>query len=139
MTNLSSVSPTLHDAPTSPAASAEQEGAAETVSGGRTTRQEPKDSLVLTFLCSDGRSLSVADGGELGRCGDCCEAFRDTKTISRRHARVSRKGGQWRIEDIGSTNGTWVNGRRLERGRPHPLAPGDSVNLSLSCELKVIA
>ncbi|MDR3265648.1 MAG: FHA domain-containing protein [Synergistaceae bacterium] len=130
MTNLSSVAPTPPDMER--ARLMEEPKKTE-----ETTRAEP-DSSVLTFLRSDGRPISVADGDELGRDGACQELFQDIKTVSRRHAKVTRNGGQWRIEDVGSTNGTWVNDRRLEKGRPCPLSTGDTVKLSLSCELKVI-
>jgi pSer/pThr/pTyr-binding forkhead associated (FHA) protein len=48
--------------------------------------------------------------------------------VSRRHARVIRKEGQYFIEDLGSTNGTYVNrGRRLLPGTPQPLSDGDEI------------
>jgi pSer/pThr/pTyr-binding forkhead associated (FHA) protein len=53
--------------------------------------------------------------------------------ISRRHARVVGGGGQYAIEDMGSTNGTMVNGRRLGVGQRVPLQPGDLVVLG-HCE-----
>jgi pSer/pThr/pTyr-binding forkhead associated (FHA) protein len=49
----------------------------------------------------------------------------DDEFASAHHARVEpRRDGVW-VEDIGSTNGTFVNGTRL--GRPQKLAPGDIV------------
>src|SRR5262249_3901450 len=48
--------------------------------------------------------------------------------ISRRHARIIRQSGQFLIEDLGSTNGTFVNrGRRLLPGKRHALQHGDEV------------
>jgi hypothetical protein len=48
--------------------------------------------------------------------------------VSRRHARIVRRGGQFFIEDLGSTNGTYVNrGRRLLPGNPQSLADGDEI------------
>jgi hypothetical protein len=48
--------------------------------------------------------------------------------VSRRHARVTRRGGQYFIEDLGSTNGTFVNrGRRLLPGDRQPLNDGDEI------------
>lgn len=48
--------------------------------------------------------------------------------VSRRHARIIRNNGSYTIEDLGSTNGTYVNrGRRLLPGTAQPLADGDEV------------
>ena len=48
--------------------------------------------------------------------------------VSRRHARVSFREGQFFLEDLGSTNGTFVNrGKRLPPGQPQPLHDGDEI------------
>ncbi len=47
--------------------------------------------------------------------------------VSRQHARIMRRGSLMVIEDLGSTNGTFVNGMRLTV--PHTLANGDVVGL----------
>ncbi|MGZ8848555.1 MAG: FHA domain-containing protein [Pyrinomonadaceae bacterium] len=48
--------------------------------------------------------------------------------VSRRHARISFRDGQYVIEDLGSTNGTFVNrGRRLKPGDRQPLKDGDEI------------
>jgi predicted component of type VI protein secretion system len=48
--------------------------------------------------------------------------------VSRRHARISVRDGHYLIEDLGSTNGTFVNrGRRLAPGDRHPLNDGDEI------------
>ncbi len=46
---------------------------------------------------------------------------------SRRHARVSWQGGRYIIEDMGSTNGTFVNGVQITM--PQALNPGDSIGI----------
>jgi hypothetical protein len=48
--------------------------------------------------------------------------------VSRRHARIIHQNGQYVIEDLGSTNGTFINrGRRLLPGNRHPLNNGDEI------------
>ncbi len=47
--------------------------------------------------------------------------------VSRHHLRLTRGAGGFTIEDLGSTNGTFVNGQRLTGARP--LRPGDMVGL----------
>lgn len=48
--------------------------------------------------------------------------------VSRRHARIVRAGAAFSIEDLGSTNGTFVNrGRRLIPGKAHALNDGDEI------------
>jgi pSer/pThr/pTyr-binding forkhead associated (FHA) protein len=68
------------------------------------------------------------DGDELvvGRSQDCGQTI-DLPMISGRHARLFRSGDRVLIEDLGSANGTFVNGRWLE-GQAE-LRPGDAINL----------
>jgi pSer/pThr/pTyr-binding forkhead associated (FHA) protein len=48
--------------------------------------------------------------------------------VSRRHARIILQNGQYLVEDLGSTNGTFINrGRRLAPGQPQPLREGDEI------------
>jgi hypothetical protein len=52
----------------------------------------------------------------------------DHPEVSRRHARIARQGDVWVIEDLESTNGTFVNGTRLTV--PRALTRGDTIELS---------
>src|SRR5271166_546726 len=49
----------------------------------------------------------------------------DDTTVSRRHATITRKAGGFELADLGSTNGTFVNGVRVNR--PVALKPGDEI------------
>ncbi|HZC46495.1 MAG TPA: FHA domain-containing protein, partial [Candidatus Acidoferrum sp.] len=49
----------------------------------------------------------------------------DDTTVSRRHATITRKNGALELADLGSTNGTFVNGGRVSK--PVALRPGDEV------------
>lgn len=50
--------------------------------------------------------------------------------VSRRHARLSRLGGQLLLEDLGSANGTWLNGEPVTTGTPMRLENGDLVKFA---------
>jgi len=56
------------------------------------------------------------------------DAFDADAKVSRRHARILFKDGAYMVEDLGSTNGTFVNrGRRLLPGSPQVLNDGDEI------------
>ncbi len=56
------------------------------------------------------------------------DAFDNDAKVSRRHAKIYRSNGAYFIEDLGSTNGTYVNrGRRLLPGNPQIISDGDEV------------
>jgi hypothetical protein len=49
--------------------------------------------------------------------------------VSREHARIFHQANRVRIEDLGSTNGTLLNGRRLDPYMPETLRPGDQFQM----------
>lgn len=65
----------------------------------------------------------------IGRSTRCDVKIAD-RFLSRRHARVFDSGDGWQIEDLGSRNGTFVNGRQIEH--PTPIRDGDIIALSAS-------
>src|SRR3954466_13186939 len=69
------------------------------------------------------RFLVGSSGGRLGRSRDCGVAL-DDASVSRRHAEIRPGPHGWTIADLGSTNGTRVNGRAVTGGA-HPIEPGD--------------
>jgi pSer/pThr/pTyr-binding forkhead associated (FHA) protein len=48
----------------------------------------------------------------------------DDHLVSRRHFRLVQRGAHWEVEDLGSTNGTRLNGQRIRRA---PLRDGDLI------------
>jgi ABC-type multidrug transport system ATPase subunit/pSer/pThr/pTyr-binding forkhead associated (FHA) protein len=66
------------------------------------------------------------DAMRIGRAADC-EIRLDFAASSGRHAKVEMKGGRFHLEDTGSTNGTFVNGKPLDG--PHELKDGDIVRI----------
>jgi pSer/pThr/pTyr-binding forkhead associated (FHA) protein len=53
----------------------------------------------------------------------------DAGGVSRQHARITVQGGQAMIEDLNSTNGTWVNRAKIQSGQPTPLSDGAEIRL----------
>lgn len=73
------------------------------------------------------QSLPLTDGEHIaGRDAECSLVI-DGTTVSRRHARITVAHGAATIEDLDSTNGTHVNGKRISA--PTRLAPGDEFAL----------
>ena len=69
-----------------------------------------------------------ADGLCLGRDGGQCDLVASGAAVSRRHARIrADAAGRWLIEDLGSPNGVFVNGRRIDGAVA--LADGDTIGL----------
>ncbi len=56
-----------------------------------------------------------------------CDARLDSEWVSLRHCVLSEDGGEVVVRDLCSTNGTWINGWRVERGR---LRPGDLMSIA---------
>jgi pSer/pThr/pTyr-binding forkhead associated (FHA) protein len=62
----------------------------------------------------------------IGRAAECELRLEDTY-VSQQHARIFDRGGNWYVEDLGSTNGTFVNEQKLVA--PAMLTPGDTVRV----------
>jgi pSer/pThr/pTyr-binding forkhead associated (FHA) protein len=62
-------------------------------------------------------------GVVIGRGHDCA-VHTDDPLVSRRNTKVGFNGGRWFVEDLGSSNGTFVNGERVQS---RPLAPDDLI------------
>jgi hypothetical protein len=88
-------------------------------------------------LLSDGRELSrvLKDRFLIGR-GKHCDLVIHSGKVSREHAVITRQGGDWFIEDLGSSNGTWFEKRRITRRQ---IQEGDEYYISaekLSCSFR---
>ncbi len=76
-----------------------------------------------------GRQFSLKEGRTtLGRQMDCTICLA-SKQVSRQHAQVLFEQGQHFIEDLGSSNGTYLNGQRLTPHTPAPFTERDTVQI----------
>lgn len=74
----------------------------------------------LVFLAGPiaGRRYKLGDGEYvIGRRSDC-QIFVPDMRVSRQHARLWKDGEGWMLEDLGSNNGTYVNGARVQGSSP---------------------
>jgi pSer/pThr/pTyr-binding forkhead associated (FHA) protein len=81
-------------------------------------------------LISTGRTLELHDPlVQLGRDPSAAVSFRgtDARVVSTRHAELRYGDNAWRLIDLDSRNGTYVNGRRVQGQAP--LAAGDEIRL----------
>ena len=62
----------------------------------------------------------------IGRAPEC-ELLLDDTYVSQQHARIFGKNGSWYVEDLGSTNGTFVNEQKL--AAPAMVQPGDRIRV----------
>ena len=64
-----------------------------------------------------GRTYDLGDEVTVGRAAGCQVTLEDTY-VSQLHARVYARDGAWFVEDLGSTNGTYLNSRRVTGATP---------------------
>src|SRR5205807_7919781 len=73
----------------------------------------PGGAAVGSLSLPDGRRVAIGDGPvTIGRHPECDVVLDDTN-VSRRHAEVRRQGDAYVLVDLGSTNGSKVNGARV--------------------------
>ena len=89
-------------------------------------RGDPKLRVETAAGLKSGSAYSLADGAVLGR-GDQADIQLQDTFASSQHARLSPHGDVIVVEDLGSTNGTYLNEEPL-RG-PQPLHPGDKIRI----------
>jgi len=93
----------------------------------------PESGPALTIQVIGGGSFRLIEPALIGRSGEC-DIRLDDAAASAQHARLFRKGRRWLLEDLKSSNGTFVNEQRV-RGR-HDLGAGDRIKIGRT-EMKV--
>ena len=103
--------------------------AAVTAPARRRDRGSAKGMLRLRVVepaAQSGRAYELADELTVGRAAGCQITLDDTYA-SQLHARVFRKDGQLFVEDLGSTNGTYLNRKKVTA--PVALRKGDRLQV----------
>ncbi len=80
-------------------------------------------------LVGNGWRLKLGNGA-FGRSGGIWPELASCQYVSGSHGIISGCPGAWTISDRGSTNGTFINGRKLATGETCPLKPGDKVRIA---------
>lgn len=106
---------------------------------GTTTRMLPQITLRFEGPDSAGHKhafdvaldklMNQSQGLVIGRSADQCELVVPHATVSRRHARLSLAGEALQVEDLGSTNGTAINGTVLRAGTPAAIHAGNKLRI----------
>ena len=114
---------------------------AELEAEGSSTETVALPLKVRALILDSGRQIELTMNREIniGRLDATSATFPEidltedegmSKGVSRRHAKITRKGSALFLEDLGSLNGTFLNGRRLTPYLPHALNDSDEIRLS---------
>ncbi|MFL5784911.1 MAG: FHA domain-containing protein [Bacteriovoracaceae bacterium] len=79
-----------------------------------------------TFVCFDGKNYKLPDALILGRGAPFDIVDR---TLARAHARLVYKKGIWKIKDLSSDCGIFINGNKIRPSKFHAIVPGDKILL----------
>ena len=96
------------------------------------------EEISLVLASSDGSRLEIPAKNEIviGREDPISDIFPDVdlaglggmeKGVSRKHALIHRAGGDYTVEDLGSTNGTYINKKKIQPHAPQTIKPGDEL------------
>lgn len=100
------------------------------------------DPNITTIIYSDTLRLTIESTGKtvqfrkdvvsVGRSLSCDLPLNSKKTIARQQATFFYEDEKWFLRDDFSTNGTWINGARMQPGKKYQLAANDEINFALS-------
>jgi pSer/pThr/pTyr-binding forkhead associated (FHA) protein len=91
--------------------------------------------VVVEPAAHKGTTFDLGSELTVGRAAGCHLSLPEDTFVSQLHSRVFERDGQHYVEDLGSTNGTYLNGRRLTA--PTPMRKGDTLQIG-STKLEAI-
>jgi len=94
-----------------------------------------------TLIIQEGRGIGRSwpiekERVTIGR-GEDCDVVLTERQVSRYHAQIRRTDSHYVLEDLGSKNGTYVNGRQVTE--PYTLQDGDEIQIALCVRLSFVA
>ena len=104
------------------------------VTGNKTIRFQPSEMrphLVVLYPQSQFKQIALSVGSVILGRGSDADVHLDDELVSRKHCKISFDGLHITVEDLGSTNGTYVDGNAITKAILGPAAPswtGASVN-----------
>lgn len=106
----------------------------------KTSEKAMANSIVIRIGKLSATYLLTKDVTTIGRPDTIVQNYPDVEIelddgVSRRHAEIRRHDGQYVITDVGSTNGTLLNGEKLAPNEEIPLHSGDRIHLGERTEL----
>ena len=117
------------------AAATQQQGAAQPFAGAAQQRgatQQQEATRMASYLVCQAEQVSIPlmNGAVIGRtAGDYANLLGKCIYISGMHARLTQNGSVWHITDLGSRNGTKVNGVACQPNVPMAFKTGDTIKL----------
>ena len=77
------------------------------------------------------RAYAIEDDDLIIGRGNNAQLRLPNVSVSRRHLQLARQRDRYVVVDLGSNNGVTLNGKPLQKGRPHPLQPKDSLQVGI--------
>lgn len=124
------------------AGATQQQGAAQPFAGAAqqqgTTQQQEATRMASYLVCqAEQVSIPLMNGAVIGRtAGDYANLLGKCIYISGMHARLTQNGSVWHITDLGSRNGTKVNGVACQPNVPMAFKTGDTIRLGAFYDFK---
>lgn len=92
----------------------------------RSTGKGPRSVVVIDERGSKRDPVRLEGAVQVGR-GESCQIRLSDTYASTMHARIFQRDGEWAVEDLGSTNGTYLNQRRVTS--PAAVQAGDTIRI----------